>query len=98
MLNIDEIEKGTAYTVANKYPYELGALYENVELVAIIYDYKVAAKFNDVLSRHARISQMNPSIPKVDELVFLLFRKKENNELILTAYDYIEDITDYFVI
>ena len=72
MLNIINIEPKKTYIMATKYAYELEAVMDDVTVVGIIYDWRVASKFHDVLSEHTRLQQMDGGIPPIDDIVFYI--------------------------
>lgn len=92
-MTVDKVEKNKLYMMTTKYPYELDAIIERVEVSGIIYDYRVASSFNDVISEHSRIKQMNPNIPVLEELEFLILTKEDGSRL-LVATVYIEDAVE----
>ncbi len=92
-MTVDKVEKNKKYIMTTKYPYELDAILDNVVLSGIIYDYRVASSFNDVISEYSRIKQMNPNIPIIDELEYLIL-PNEDGSRILVATAYIEDIVE----
>lgn len=93
MINIDELQHDKTYTMTTKYPYELDALITSVKVVGILYDYNIASIIDDVVCRHIRINQINSNVKRLEELKFLVLRTKENN-IIVMADDYIEDIIE----
>ena len=92
-MTVDKVEKNKKYIMTTKYPYELDAILDNVVVSGIIYDYRVASSFNDVISEYSRIKQMNPNIPIIDELEYLILTNEDGNR-ILMATAYIEDIVE----
>lgn len=92
-MTVDKVEKNKKYIMTTKYPYELDAILDNVVLSGIIYDYRVASSFNDVISEYSRIKQMNPNIPIIDELEYLILTNEDGSR-ILVATAYIEDIVE----
>lgn len=92
-MTVDKVEKNKKYIMTTKYPYELDAILDNVVVSGIIYDYRVASSFNDVISEYSRIKQMNPNIPIIDELEYLILTNEDGSR-ILVATAYIEDIVE----
>lgn len=92
-MTVDKVEKNKKYIMTTKYPYELDAIIDNVVVSGIIYDYRVASSFNDVISEYSRIKQMNPNIPIIDELEYLILTNEDGSR-ILVATAYIEDIVE----
>lgn len=92
-MTVDNVKKNVSYMMTTKYPYELDAIIENVEVSGVIYDYRVAATFSDVISEYTRIKQMNPSIPIIDDLEFLILTKEDGSRLVM-ATEYIEDVVE----
>lgn len=92
-MTVDKVEKNKKYIMTTKYPYELDAIIDNVVVSGIIYDYRVASSFNDVISEYSRIKQMNPNIPIIDELEYLILTNEDGSR-ILIATAYIEDIVE----
>lgn len=92
-MTVDNVEKNKKYIMTTKYPYELDAIIDNVVVSGIIYDYRVASSFNDVISEYSRIKQMNPNIPIIDELEYLILTNEDGSR-ILVATAYIEDIVE----
>ena len=92
-MTVDKVEKNKKYIMTTKYPYELDAILDNVVVSGIIYDYRVASSFNDVISEYSRIKQMNPNIPIIDELEYLILTNEDGSR-ILVASAYIEDIVE----
>lgn len=87
--NLDISKK---YIITSKYPYILKPIYKDLVISAVIYNWRIAARFQDVLSTHTRLRQMDPTLPDIEGLVFIVFRDKDYNEVILADY-WIEDIT-----
>lgn len=92
-MTVDKIKKNTAYMMTTKYPYELEAIIDRVVLSAVIYDYRLACYYSDVISEYTRIKQMNPSIPVIDDLEFLVLTRDDNTRLVLASI-YIEDVVE----
>lgn len=93
-MTVDNIKKDTLYMMTTKYPYELDAIIDKVKVSGIIYDYRVATTYGgDVISEYTRIKQMNPSIPPLDELEFLILTKEDGDRLVIASI-YIEDIVE----
>lgn len=93
-MTVDKVKKDTLYIMTTKYPYELDAIIDNVKVSGILYDYRVAATYGgDVISEHSRIKQMNPNIPALDELEFLILTKEDSGRLVV-ATAYIEDVVE----
>jgi hypothetical protein len=92
-MTVDKVEKNKKYIMTTKYPYELDAILDDVVVSGVIYDYRVASTFSDVISEHTRIKQMNPSIPPVEELEFLILTKEDDSRLVVATI-YIEDIVE----
>ena len=93
MINIEKLQPNKTYTMTTKYPYELDALITDVRVSGVLYDYTIASMLEDVVSKHKRISQINSNVKRLEELRFLVLRTKENN-IIVMADDYIEDIIE----
>lgn len=93
MINIEKLQANKTYTMTTKYPYELDALITDVGVVGVLYDYTIASMLEDVVSKYKRISQINSNVKRLEELKFLVLRTKENN-IIVMADDYIEDIIE----
>lgn len=93
-MTVDNIKKDTLYMMTTKYPYELDAIIDKVKVSGIIYDYRVATTYGgDVISEYTRIKQMNPSIPPLNELEFLILTKEDGDRLVIASI-YIEDIVE----
>lgn len=93
-MTVDNIKKDTLYMMTTKYSYELDAIIDKVKVSGIIYDYRVATTYGgDVISEYTRIKQMNPSIPPLDELEFLILTKEDGDRLVIASI-YIEDIVE----
>lgn len=92
-MTVDKVEKNKTYIMTTKYPYELDAIIDNVTVSGIVYDYRVASSFSDVISEYSRIKQMNPNIPTLEDLEFLILTKDDDSRLIM-ATAYIEDIVE----
>ncbi len=92
-MTVDKVEKNKKYIMTTKYPYELDAIIDDVVVSGVIYDYRVASSFSDVISEYTRIKQMNPSIPILDDLEYLILTKEDGSRLVIATV-YIEDIVE----
>lgn len=87
------IDTEKEYIVTTKYPYVLKPILKGIKVSAMIYDWHIATKLHDVLSEYSRLKQIDPTIPPIDELTFVVFKDVEFKEIVLADY-YIEDITE----
>ena len=87
-----DIDTDKRYDISTKYPYVLPPILPQMKISAVIYDWHVASKLTDVLSEYSRIKQMDPTLPPINKLNFIVLKDVEFNEVILADY-YIEDIT-----
>jgi hypothetical protein len=87
-----DLDVSKKYIITSKYPYVLKPIYKDLTISAVIYNWRIASKFADVLSMYSRLKQMDPTIPAIDSLVFIVFKDNDFNEVILADY-WIEDIT-----
>lgn len=96
-MNIDNellkyFSKKDRFVLTTKYPYELTAVITNVAVIAIINDWRVAAKFEDVATEYARLKQIDSSLPSIDDLTYLMVKNIEDGVVNIIADAYIEDM------
>lgn len=89
---LDFFSKHNKFVLTTRFPYELEAVITNVSVIAIITDWRIAAKFKDVLTEHIRIKQMDATIPDIDDLTFLMVKDEANALEYIIADAYIEDL------
>ena len=88
-----DIDTSKKYTITTKYPYVLPALLVDMVIAGIVFKWHLASKQKDILSEYTRLKQMDPTIPLIDDLVFITLEDKDGNNYIIADY-YIEDITE----
>lgn len=89
MINDVPINTDKKYVIATKYPYVLPAIIDDAKIGCICYNWRMATVFGDVLTTYTKLKQMDPTIPLIDDLVWLILEDRT----ILADY-FIEDITD----
>ena len=88
-----DIDTNKKYTITTKYPYVLPALLVDMVIASIVFKWHLASKQKDILSEYTRLKQMDPTIPPIDDLVFITLEYKYGNNHIIADY-YIEYITE----
>mgnify|MGYP003592155373 CR=1 FL=1 len=88
-----DIDTNKKYTITTKYPYVLPAILADIVIASIVFKWHLASKQKDILSEYTRLVQMDPTIPPIDDLVFITLEDKDGNNHIIADY-YIEDITE----
>lgn len=84
--------KKDRFVLTTKYPYELTAVITNVAVLAIINDWRVAAKFHDVATEYMRLTQIDSSLPPLDDLIYIMVKNIEDGTVHIIADAYIEDM------
>lgn len=96
MLNIVDIEPKKTYIMTTKYPYELEAVMDNVTVKGIIYDWRIASKFHDVMSEYTRLKQMDNTIPDIENISYYVLENINSvdgsNKLYVMGNAYLEDV------
>lgn len=89
---LEYFKKQDNFVLTTKYPYELEAIINCATVVAIVNDWRLAAKFHDVLTEYTRLKQMDNSIPPIEELIYLVFYCMDTDTQYVIADAYIEDM------